>query len=143
MNVLVGVETVVLVVVGVLLVGVLRSHAELLRRLDSRTPSGPSPRLAEGIPQPPPPRAAAEAVDGAGMTLDGDAVKLAVAGAPGSTLLAFLSSGCLGCGEFWEAFGSKPDIPGGGRLVIVTKDTAFESPSRLLELAPEGVPLVM
>jgi hypothetical protein len=147
MDVLVGVETVLLVVVGLLLVGVLRSHAELLRRLDSQQAPGASgastPRLADGVVPPPPSRARSDAVDVVGTTLAGDAVKVAVAGAAGPTLLAFLSSGCLGCGAFWEALGERPEIPGGARLVIVTKDTAFESPSRLLELAPDGVPLVM
>ncbi|HEY7279979.1 MAG TPA: hypothetical protein VID47_00190 [Actinomycetota bacterium] len=143
MNVLVGIETVLLVVVGILLVGVLRSHAELLRRLDARQqPSASEPLLAEGLPAPPS-RDAAEAFDVSGTTLAGDAVKLAVAGASGSTLLAFLSSGCLGCGAFWEAFGSGVDVPGGARVVVVTKDTSFESPSKLLGLAPDGVPLVM
>src|SRR4051812_16808172 len=145
MNVLVGVETVLLVVVGILLVGVLRSHAELLRRLDDRNAApaaAAAPRLADGV-QPPPERSIAEAVDVVGTTLGGDAVKIAVAGAPGSTLLAFLSSGCLGCGVFWEALGDHPEVPGDARLVVVTKDTAFESPSKLLELAPDGVPLVM
>src|SRR4051812_29023517 len=147
MNVLVGVETVLLVVVGILLVGVLRSHAELLRRLDDRNAApaaAAAPRLADGV-QPPPERSIAEAVDVVGTTLAGDAVKIAVAGAPGATLLSFLSSGCLGCGPFWEALGEDPslDVPGGARLVVVTKDTAFESPSKLIELAPDGVPLVM
>jgi hypothetical protein len=145
MNVLVGIETVLLVVVGMLLVGVLRSHAELLRRLDApqqHPAASAGPRLAEGLP-PPPSRDVADAFDVAGTTLAGDAVKVAVAGAPGSTLLAFLSSGCLSCGGFWEAFGSGVDVPGDARVVIVTKDTAFESPSKLLELAPDGVPLVM
>ncbi len=143
MNVLVGIETVLLVVVGLLLVGVLRSHAELLRRLDSgQQPTPAGPRLVEGLPEPPS-RDAAEAFDVAGTTLAGDAVKVAVAGASGSTLLAFLSSGCLSCGAFWEAFGSGVEVPGGARVVIVTKDTAFESPSKLLELAPDGVPVVM
>src|SRR5262249_13786683 len=120
-----------------------RSHAELLRRLDSQPQPAPDrPRLAEGLPEPPT-RDAAAAFDVAGATLAGDAVKVAVAGAPESTLLAFLSSGCLGCGTFWEAFGSGVEVPGGARVVIVTKDTAFESPSKLLELAPDGVPLVM
>ena len=85
MEVLVGVETVLLVVVGVLLVGVLRSHAELLRRLDSGDAIGgvagatgaSGPRLAEGVPAPPPARAVADAVDVAGTTLAGDAVKIA------------------------------------------------------------------
>src|SRR3954447_2550674 len=145
MEVLVGVETVLLVAVGLLLVGVLRSHAELLRRLDAREHAAPGagePRLAEGLP-PPPSTSVAEAVDVAGTNLAGDAVKVAVAGAPGSTLLAFLSSGCLGCGTFWEALRADPEIPGDARLVVVTKDTSLESPSKLRDLAPEGVPLVM
>ncbi|MFL5797554.1 MAG: TlpA family protein disulfide reductase [Actinomycetota bacterium] len=144
MEILVGVETVLLVVVGILLAGVLRSHAELLRRLDSGEARPAGPVLAEGLPHPPP-ESVADAVDLMGTTLAGDAVKIAVAGAPGATLLAFLSSGCLGCGPFWEALGEDPslDVPGGARLVVVTKDTAFESPSKLLELAPDGVPLVM
>ncbi|HXJ62882.1 MAG TPA: hypothetical protein VNN79_03925 [Actinomycetota bacterium] len=148
MNVLVGVETVLLVVIGILLVGVLRSHAELLRRLDSAdgaTPAarwGDTPRLAEGLPEPPA-RDAVEAFDLAGETLAGDPVKVAVVGAQGSTLLAFLSSGCLGCGAFWEALGDEPVVPGDARVVIVTKDTELESPSKLLELAPDAVPLVM
>jgi hypothetical protein len=146
LEVLVGVETVLLVVVGILLVGVLRSHAELLRRLDGGDPAPAAsarPVMAEGVPAPRPARDVADAVDVAGTTLTGDAVKIAVAGAAGSTLLAFLSSGCLTCGAFWDAFGSSPEIPGDARLVIVTKDTEMESPSKLLELAPDGVPLVM
>ena len=66
-----------------------------------------------------------------------------MAGAPGSTLLAFLSSGCLGCGAFWEALGARPRSPAARAWSIVTKDTELESPSKLLELAPDGVPLVM
>jgi len=148
MEILVGVETVLLVAVGLLLVGVLRSHAEILRRLDARehesehTTTAGGVRLAEGIPAPPA-ASVADAVDVVGTTLEGDAVKIAVAGAPGSTLLAFLSSGCIGCGAFWEALGDGPEVPGGARVVIVTKDTELESPSKLLELAPDGVPLVM
>jgi hypothetical protein len=145
MEVLVGVETVLLVAVGLLLVGVLRSHAELLRRLDARereAPAAGEPRLAEGLPAPPS-ATVADAVDLVGTTLSGDAVKIAVAGSPGSTLLAFLSSGCLGCGPFWEELGDSPEVPGGARVVIVTKDTELESPSKLLEQSPAEVPLVM
>ena len=34
-------------------------------------------------------------------------------------------------------------LPGDARLVLVTKDSAYESPSKLRELAPAGVELVM
>ncbi|MEJ7584219.1 MAG: hypothetical protein WKF43_09060 [Acidimicrobiales bacterium] len=62
-----------------------------------------------------------------------------------STLLAFLSSTCLTCQRFWDAFarpadlGLAPDV----RLVIVTKGVDQESPARIADLAPPGVPLVM
>ena len=57
LEVLVGVETVLLVVMGILLVGVLRSHAELLRRLDGADPAPAAsarPVMAEGVPAPRP-----------------------------------------------------------------------------------------
>ncbi len=71
-------------------------------------------------------------------------MKIAVQG-PASTLLAFLSSGCLTCQTFWEglASGTRRPLPGEARVVVVTKDPAFESPSRLRELAPPDVPVVM
>jgi hypothetical protein len=139
-EILVSVETVVVVLLGILVAGLLRSHAEILRRLDAGTPGAPSPARPE-----PPAEGLSEAFDVAGTTLSGDAVKIAVAGALGATLLAFLSSGCLSCGAFWRAFreGEADAVPGGARLVVVTKDSDHESPSRLRELAPEGIPLVM
>jgi hypothetical protein len=79
----------------------------------------------------------------AGLTLSGDAAKVSLAG--GATLLAFLSSGCSSCQGFWEAFGSGAvgDLPAGTRVVAVTKDGSRESPSRLLELAPDGLPVIL
>jgi hypothetical protein len=65
--------------------------------------------------------------------------------APGGTLLAFLSSGCTTCQSLWEAIPSAEAgaVPGGARLVVVTRDTSMESPSRLRALAPAEVPVVM
>lgn len=131
MTALVAVETLLLVVLTVLVAGLLRSHAEIMRRL------GPdeAPRA--------PVRAEQSAPDLAGQTLSGDAAKVSLAS--GATLLAFLSSACSSCQGFWEAFGSGAvgDLPAGTRLVAVTKDGSHESPSRLLELAPEGLPVVL
>jgi hypothetical protein len=131
---LVAVETLLLVVLTVLVAGLLRSHAEIMRRL------GPSD---DGSGVSAPPRSTQAAPDVAGATLTGDAVKLSLAS--GATLLAFLSSGCTSCAGFWEAFGSDAasDLPAGTRVVAVTKDGSRESPSRLLELAPEGLPVVL
>jgi hypothetical protein len=131
---LVSVETVLLVLLIVLVAALLRSHAELLRRLG---PDDGAPR----IPDPPAAvRADTAAPELAGVTPTGDAVKLAFHGTP--TLLAFLSSGCTSCGEFWEKLGDRrpaPDL----RSVIVTRGADREQPGKLQRLAPEGVPVVM
>ena len=133
MTALVAVETLLLVVLTVLVAGLLRSHAEIMRRLG---PEGDEVRAPERAPS-------AGAPDIAGQTLGGDSVKFTLAN--GATLLAFLSSGCTSCQGFWEAFGSgaASDLPSGTRVVAVTKDGSRESPSRLVELAPEGLPVVL
>jgi hypothetical protein len=152
MAALVAVETVVLVLLAVLVVGLLRSHAAILRRLhelgvgvadpggDDRSPV----RVLAGVPEPVD-RPSSVAHDLSGRGLGEDVVALRVVGAPHDTLLAFLSSGCLTCGRFWEAFADRRTLhlPPGTRLVVVTKDPAEESPSRLAELAAPGLDVVM
>jgi hypothetical protein len=139
MAALVACETILLVLLVVLVAGLLRSHAEILRRL--------GPPGSEALPQPPEAGATpAGASDIAGLTLEGDAVKVSLAvGAP-PTLIAFLTSGCAVCRTFWDALrdGHTVDLPrAGSRVLVVTKDTSHESPSRLGDLRPEGVPLIM
>ncbi len=163
MVVLVTIETVVLALMAVLVVGLLRSHAEILRRLDAVSPeTDPSatgdarahshqPDVqaphANGSGLPPARDAVTPAFDIVGSTLDGDAVKLTMAtGRPGGTVLAFLSSGCLTCRSFWDGLtrGETDELPSGPRVVVVTKDTSNESPSKLRDLAADAdVPLVM
>ena len=60
------------------------------------------------------------------------AVSIAVAPARVDTLLAFLSSGCTTCAAFWEAFRDERrlGLPGGTRLVVVTRGPGRESPAR-------------
>lgn len=140
MTVLVAAETVLLVLLLLLVAGLLRSHAEILRRLG---PDGlalddsvlPEPAERAGIDP--------EAHDVAGLTLDGDA--RGVAFDRGRTLLAFLSSGCTSCGAFWSAFapGSSHALPEDLRLVVLAKDGSHESPSRLRDLAPPGVEVLL
>jgi hypothetical protein len=131
---LVSVETVLLVLLVVLVAALLRSHAEILRRLG---PEGAAPRL----PEPPPGiRADTAAPELTGSTPNGDALKLAWGGA--STLLAFLSSGCTSCAGFWAALGERrlvPDL----RTVIVTHGPEREQRTKLRSLAPAAVPVVM
>jgi len=61
------------------------------------------------------------------------------------TLLAFLSSGCGSCLDFWDAFRDQGpvEIPGDARLVCVTKDPSEESVAAIQRLAPRDVPTVM
>ncbi len=132
-------ETVLLALVVLFVVALLRSHAEILRRLDDITSGG------NEVAAPAQSTSATGAVarDVVGETLAGDAVKLAVeAGAP-STLLAFLSSGCGSCGPLWSALRDGARIPTGTRLVVVTKGPERESVTRLRELAPAEHELVM
>jgi hypothetical protein len=156
MVVLVTVETAILALMALLVVGLLRSHAEILRRLESLAPPSGGPSAAElGSAQPdagttshlPPARdTVTPAFDIVGTTLDGDAVKLTMAtGRPGGTVLAFLSSGCTSCHRFWDGMreGRPDSLPGAPRVVPVTKDTSHESPSKLRELAGPELPLVM
>lgn len=146
------IESVVLVLLTVLVAGLLRSHAEILRRLhalgagldpdDPPTPGSPSRtvdlRARDGASFVP-----AADLDGAGLR--DDALHVSIVGARHRTLLAFLSSGCLTCQGFWDAFGDAAglDLPGDVRLVVVTKDASEESMSALGKLAPPDVPVVM
>ena len=138
MTALVSVETVMLVVLLLLVAGLLRSNAEILRRL------GPPGAEASGatIPQPPVRAPAGErpAAPLSGPTPSGDAVTLDL-GAAGSppTLLAFLTSGCSTCAGFWETLG-EPRLPPEIQTVIVTHGAERERPRRLAALAPAGVP---
>ena len=134
MTALVSVETVLLVLLVVLVAALLRSHAEILRRLgpDDGAPRLPAP--PEGL------RAASEAPELVGATPTGDAVKLAFDGSP--TLLAFLSSGCASCAGFWETLGQRR-VEAELETVIVTRGPEREQPAKLRSLARDGVPVVM
>lgn len=149
MTYLVAAQTVVLVLLVILMAGLLRSHAETLRRLPPEQDEG-----AGGWDAPtelqivaPPEREADElpATDVSGATLEGDAVKIALGRGAPHTLLAFLSSGCATCASFWHALQAdrREPLPGDARPVVVTKDSAYESPSKLRELAPSDIPVVM
>ncbi len=87
-------------------------------------------------------RASPPARDLSGVGLDDDAVTVRVAGTNHRTLVAFLSSGCLTCQRFWDAFARPAELglPDDVRVVIVTKDLDEESPSKLAALAPAGLP---
>jgi hypothetical protein len=156
MAVLVTLFGVVLALLALLVAGLLRSHAEILRALHQlgvnmdparsdgvgvTTPVGaPVIRSAE-VPK----RPSRSATDVVGTTPDHDAVSIAVVGAKHLTLLAFLSSGCGSCLVFWDVFrdGGPVDLPGDARLVCVSKDPGEESVATIKRLAPTEIPTVM
>ncbi|HWF73933.1 MAG TPA: hypothetical protein VG186_11345 [Solirubrobacteraceae bacterium] len=167
MTALVACETVLLVLLVVLVAGLLRSHAEILRRLGAedtgavRAPASAAPAIRgpEGVRRAP----GAPAPDVAGTTPEGGAIKLSFASAgtgtgrgtgtgtdadagggagASPTLLAFLSSGCTTCQRFWEDLGGHR-LPADVGLLVVTHGADRESPSRLRSLTPPGVTVVM
>ena len=146
MTALISVETVLLVLLVVLVAGLLRSHAEILRRLgdaengDRSAPPGGGLASAPGAQ-----RSAAQLIPAplSGSTPAGDAIALAFDGASSRpTLLAFLTSGCSTCAGFWETL-AEPRLPPSVQTVIVAHGAERERPRRLGELAPAGVPVVM
>jgi hypothetical protein len=136
------VETVLLAVTIVFVIALLRSHAEILRRLAAigdGAAAGPGGAVGQAGD-----RAAGGAVtDIVGETLAGDAVKFALGAGSPRTLLAFLSSGCAACGPLWAGLHEDRAPPLGARLIVVTKGPERESPSRLRALAPADREVVM
>jgi len=148
---LVIIEALVILLLGVLVAGLLRSHAEILRKLhdlgvhmdgeNDHVDHGFNVSEAISAPNP----VTSEAYDIAGATPGGDAVAITVIGARQPTLLAFLSTGCTTCAEFWTAMAEPTTRQqmASARLVVVTKGEADESPTAVGEAAPPGLPLVM
>lgn len=134
MTALVIVQGVVLLLLAVLVVGLLRSHAEILRALhdlginleDGAPTSGPrtfelgsrsadavaaasvgdhATRIGESGLAIPSEGPLGSAHDVMGASPHGDGVAISMAATSGLTLLSFLSSGCATCLDFWAAFG--------------------------------------
>jgi hypothetical protein len=146
MAVLIAIETVVIVMLVVLVAGLLRSHADILRRLHALDQGAPLDEAA--VPATIAMRSTPtgrRAGDIAGVTLADEVVHLAVGGTNHRTLLAFLSSSCLTCREFWDAFTrvDELELPADVRLVAIVKDAAEESVTALRDVAPEGLSVVM
>jgi hypothetical protein len=146
--------TVAVALLGVLVAGLLRTNAEVIRALHQMgVDLGPDTPGTRPIPvtlgeRPTPGRPdAGDVIDLAGTTPDGDAVSLAVSGVRHDTLIAFLTSGCQTCRGFWDSFrAGAPDVPGGARLVVTTRGPEAESPGSIGNLAGGGrsaVPVVM
>ena len=152
----------VVALLGVLVVGLLRSHAEILKALHDlgvnleegapaparRTPraSRHAPtRTAEGVARPRTDATLGAAADLTGTLPRGGSARVAVVGVDHPTLLAFLSTGCGTCGVFWDALAEgvshlpDPDT----RVVVVTNGPDAESPAAVADLAPPGLVTIM
>ncbi len=143
---------------GILVAGLLRSHADILRSLHElgvgvgdpadATDSKPA-RKAQAESQLPTWSEASSSLPAAptvaGVTPAGDARAIAVDNSDGFTLLAFLSSGCATCAGFWETL-QEPgslELPEGTRVAIVTKGPDREIPAEVTRLATGRIPVVM
>jgi len=151
------VETVILAVLCVLVAGLLRGYATVLRRLhelDGGALAGPPAfRTISAIPEPATSTGQriegrdewAESHDIEGISLRGEIVSARTVGVEQDTILAFLSSNCEGCTGFWHELAEPGSwtTPAGSRLLVVTKGPEDESPSVLSQLCPDEVDLVM
>jgi hypothetical protein len=143
--------TVAVALLGLLVAGLLRAHAEILRSLHQMgvelDPSGQPPRPTPVVlrdtssggagARPTPARPdVTDIIDLTGATPRGDAISLAVSGVRHDTLVGFLTSGCATCRGFWDDFRTaEVDVPGGARLVLVTRGPDAESPGAIAGLA--------
>jgi len=136
--ILLAIVSVLLLFVVVFVVGLLRSHAEILRRLAAVEDGGTiSARALDG-----PPPSAIPATDIAGETPEGDSTKVMLGPGSPMTLLAFLGSGCGACAPLWEAIRAGATAPAGARMIVLTKGSEQESPSLVRALAA-GRPVLM
>ena len=152
MTVLVSVETALLIIVALLVAGMLRTHADIMRALnlspveDRQQPqpqelppsrTGPPADVDEQLTVP------AAPLEGVNLDLRPVSVEMK---RDGGTLLGFLTSGCLACLRFWSELSSPTNrlsMPPGARLILVVKDPDEESVARLRQLAPVDHPVVM
>lgn len=139
---------VIVFLLGLLVVGLLRSHADILRRLES---------LGAGLEVPQEHNHGSQITltrkentplrerSIGGVTPDGEPVVLSLGSGADPTLVAFLSTTCSTCTPFWEGLQSSLMHFGGHRhrVVIVTLGESEESPTRAQSLAQPEVDVVM
>jgi hypothetical protein len=161
---LVLILTFVVCLLGILVAGLLRSHADILKSLhdlgagvgDPSADENGSHAGGHASPQPvhvpftlgpplPGERDSTSAPTIAGVTPGGDALAVSVAGHDTLTLIAFLSSGCTTCAGFWEAFQKPQDLglPEGIRLLVVTKGPELEIANEVRAKAPGCLTVIM
>jgi hypothetical protein len=157
MSALVIGDTVVVALFAVLVVGLLRSYATVLVRLDDLESGGGAPAaaaagtvlpgvgtLSADLPTPPERVGRRRAIPVVGLDASGQEIQVSTAPGGHATLLAFMTSGCTSCQGFWRALGGEEgeDLRDQLRIVVVAKDPELESPSRLRAAGADELPLV-
>jgi len=139
---------VVVFLLGLLVVGLLRSHADILRRLESigaglegSHDSGHGSQITLTRRESAPSRDRRIS----GVTPDGEPVVVSLGAGADPTLVAFLSTTCSTCTPFWEGLQASLMHFGGHRhrVLIVTLGESEESPTRAQSFAKPEVDVVM
>lgn len=156
MTVVLVVQSVVIALLAALVVGLLRSHADILRALHDlgvnldedlggESTAGTAGRTRARVGAAGATFEVAEssgvAHDLMGRSPEGESVGISMAGSEEPALLAFLTTGCVTCLDFWEVFASGLDLEVDGRaarIVVVTKGDEAESPKEVAKLARGG-----
>ncbi len=164
MTALVIAEAVAIALLALLVAGLLRSHAEILKELHEirggQSPAMPGaassaavvseldfPGVREGVA---PPREIdltderGGVFDIAGVTPWDESVAVGTSDQGRRTLVAFLSTGCGTCAGFWDELnGRGAQLPASTELVVVTKGEDDESISAVRKIAPQNELVVM
>lgn len=142
---------------ALLIAGLLRSHATILRRLHElgagveEVPGPPQGGAGGGgealrteadVVGPPAAPAGRAAADVSGVGPAGESLGVRVVGAGSDTVLAFLSTGCQTCAAFWSQL-TDPGLDERTRLVVVTRGPEEELASEVAALAPPDAVVVM
>lgn len=137
----------VLILFAVLVIGLLRSHGEILRRLDSMGAGmgdghdhGDLLHLSSN--QNKGPSASGQIM---GVSLEGDPIVISPTSGSAPTLLAFLSTSCSSCTPFWESLDTGFRYFGGHqyRILLLTRGESEESPTRAQALRRGDAEVIM
>ena len=137
---------VVTVLMGIIVVGLLRSHAEILKRLDSLGAGlGNGHEHESQISLTPPSEARLSLPDITGVNPDGEPVVASPNLGSDPTLLAFLSTSCSSCSPFWDKLdaSSRYFHDYRHRVLIVTRGSEEESPTRAQSLRRGQADVIM
>jgi hypothetical protein len=143
MTVLVLLETILLAVLTVLVAGLLRAYATVLRRLHALDGGGAQFRVAPPVPAPESREGWTTAHDLSGESVHGELVSSRVVAVEHDTVLLFLSSGCASCEVFWTELAKPVALPDDTRLVVVTQGTDADDRAAIRALAPADLDVIM